>query len=430
VITDSKKAGRVNLPVFLSAVAVIYPSASFALTEYRDTLDIAVAANTPFIPYDTDLLGLFVADTFAYDDNLFRLSRHSAGVAQLVGPHASYQDHIDTVSVGLDDQWTVGRQAITADLRADDNRYVRNTNLDNVSGSDKLVWNWALAGQLTGEVGADYRTGQASFEDTTVYGKNVVTQTDYFGSVRYQVDPKWTAFAGVLDGRTSLGAAASKDNDSNRKSADAGVEYATGPDNSIGIDYRYTDANFPNRPLLAGEFVDATYVEDRLRFLFRYAVSDKSLFVASVGYLKRLYTTAVIGDFSGEIGHGYLVWEPSEKTQIEFNAWRELQAELTSQTNYYVTNGASIAPLWKATDKISVSLGATYQTENYIGRSDIAPSQALRKDRLYFGQFSIDYRPVRTVELNSSIRHEVHDSNQLVPNFTDTIFALALSLHF
>lgn len=430
MITDSKKTGRIKLPVFLYSVATIYPTASFALTEYRDTLDVAVAANTPFIPYDTDLFGLYVADTFAYDDNLFRLSEHAAGLAQLVGPNASYQDHIDTVSVGLDDQWTVGRQAITADLRADDNRFVRNKNLDNVSGTDKLVWNWALAEQLTGEVGADYRTGQASFDDTNVYGKNIVTQTDYFGSVRYQVDPKWTAFAGALDGRTSLGAVASKDNDSNRKSADAGVEYATGPDDSIGIDYRYTEANFPNRPLLAGEFVDATYSEDRLRLLFRYAISDKSLFVASAGYLKREYATAAIGNFGGEIGHGYFSWQPTDKTLVEFNVWRELQAELTAQTNYYVTNGASFAPVWHASDKVYVSLGATYQTETYIGRSAITPSQALRKDKLYFGQFNVDYKPFQKVELNASIRHEVHDSNQLVPNFTDTIAALALTLHF
>jgi exopolysaccharide biosynthesis operon protein EpsL len=413
----------------MSAVSIgrAYAALDYRDTLYRDTLEKAVDPPGDIDVNAGNVFTLFAADQLSFDNNLFRLPSGVTDVSGTVGPNASREDHINTLSGGLAGQWDLGRQIVAVDLRADDNRYASNTNLNHVSGSDKVIWNWALTSALSGQVGADYNRSIASFVNTNVYTLNLVEQWDYFGGARFQVGPRWAIFGGAIQVQTKLSDPASKPNDNKRKSVEVGTEFATSAQDSVGFEYRYTDATYPNSLVPNA----ANYNEDRAQAFLKYVISDKTLIFASAGYLKRDYPSGGIGGFSGNTWRASMQWQATDKTQILAVAWRELHAYPTAESNYYVSNGVSVSPVWIASEKINLSLLFSSEKQDYIGSAPpgltvVGP----RQDRVYAGQANLGYAPMRYVTVNFSLRHEQRSSNQAQFGYNDTLASVGVTAKF
>ncbi len=50
----------------------------------------------------------------------------------------------------------MSQQSVDYDLEIDENRFVRNTDLNDTSGTGKATWNWSIASDLSGQLGANY----------------------------------------------------------------------------------------------------------------------------------------------------------------------------------------------------------------------------------------------------------------------------------
>jgi hypothetical protein len=387
--------------------------------EYRDALDIAVApVDQPIGVERTDHLILYAGNNFAYDNNLYRLPRSITDLSVLpgIGPSPSREDYIDSVTGGLDAEWlTGGRQSLDVDLRADYNRYFRNENLNNVSSSDKVVWNWGLGGALSGQVGGDYTRLIGGFTNTGVYSRDIVNRSEYFASLRYQVGPRWGIFGGLLGSDYSVSSSQATFNNSKSKGVDVGADYS-GETNRIGFDYRYNDSRAPNSAVVNGVLFDPDFREERARVLLRYALSEKTTLDASAGYLRRQYPSTAIGSFSGEIWRAALQWQPTPKTQLLFGVWQQLDADLTSQTDYFVDKGASITPQWTASEKVTLSASIARDNQNYIGSNPVGvvfvvPVSQARHDTLTSLTANVIYNPIQALTLTLSAAHVARDSN-------------------
>jgi len=322
------------------------------------------------------------------------------------------------------------RQSIDLDLRADDNRFQRNDNLNNISSTDRLVWNWGLGGVISGQVGADYSRYLASFVNTLVYSRDVISQSEYFAAARLQLGPHWALFGGVLEGNNSLSAAQSTANNSHRKSVDIGAELATSAANTVGFDYRYTDSRYPNSIELNGVTFDPDYREDRARILAKYVVTEKTVIDASAGYLKRAYPSTAIGSFSGDIWRASLQWQPTPKTQLVVAGWRQLQAELTADSDYFVSKGGSISPVWIATEKVTLSFSVYRDDRSYIGSNPGAVTSQARRDAATGELATITYTPMRALILLVSYGHEHRGSNLPQFQYNDDRASAGLTFKF
>src|ERR1700761_6675444 len=159
---------------FAGALLMTFASpAGASALEYRDPLDLAVAAPDDFSGIDrSDRLDLDAGYHLNYDNNLFRLPASVTDISTLpgIGLNPSRNDYTNSVSGGLDAEWLTGaRQALDVDLRVDDNFFVHNSDLNNVSTNDRIAWNYGLGSQLSGQVGADYSRVLAGFMNTEVY---------------------------------------------------------------------------------------------------------------------------------------------------------------------------------------------------------------------------------------------------------------------
>jgi hypothetical protein len=412
---------RIAFAVAVSACASLCSTAGLAdgIYDFKDALDTAVAPplDEKAAEQRTDRLDLFLANDIAYDDNLYRLPGNVTDLTTLpgIGSNPSRGDFIDSVTAGLDGEWLLGnRQSVDLDLRADDNQYFRNTSLNNVSSGDHVGWNWGLGSALSGSVGADYSRTLGGFFDTGTYSRDIVTTYDGFASMRFQAGPHWGIFGGLMDQNFSLSEAAY--NNSKIKAVDIGTDYTTNASNRIGFDYRYSDDRTPNASRLNGVLFDPDYREDRARMLFNYALTEKTTLDATVGYLRREYPSTAIGSFSGDIWRVKLLWQPTLKTQLSVGTWRQLNADLTAVSNYYLSRGGTIAPAWTASEKVTLTLTATQEYQDYLGSNPggvlpIVNSTAGRRDTLSMQTLNMAYTLSRALSFSITAGHERRDSN-------------------
>jgi hypothetical protein len=414
----------------VAVLAMLGIETASAQFNYRDTLEKVVNPMPTDIPdlSNGNLWDLFVTDQESYDNNLYRLPAGVTDLAALGIAGGSREDHINTQSAGFDGSYAFGRQIFLVDVRVDDNRYAQNTDLNYVSSTDRAVWDWQILSTLSGQIGADYSRSLAGFVNTTVYTRNVVDTADYFAGGRWALGPRWTVFGGVVETDTKLSAAASRLNDTSRQSGAVGAEFATNAVNTIGAEYRFTKTTYPD----VGNS-DSNYNEDRARAYVKYLFSEKTEIDATAGYLWREYPSRAFGNFSGDVWRISGQWQMTEKTQLIALGWRELQAYLTQESNYYVSNGFSISPTWNPTDSINTNLLVSTEKQDYIGSSlDVAGE--LRHDRVNAAQAAINYTPNYTLwrdfTLSLSVRHEQRTSDYHQFTYNDTIANAGLTFKF
>ncbi|HZE42315.1 MAG TPA: outer membrane beta-barrel protein [Steroidobacteraceae bacterium] len=408
--------------VFAFGMAAWASASMGGAVEYKDPLDVAVAPLDDVAALQrTNRLILYAGDTFSYDNNIYRLPASVTDLATLpgIGRNPSREDSIESVTGGLDGEWLTGaRQSVDVNLRADYNRYIRNTDLNDVSSNDRVAWNWGLGTALSGKVGADYTRVLGGFYNTAVYTRDIVNRSDYFASLRYQLGPRWGIFGGLMGSDYRVTPSQATFNNSKSKSVDVGADY-TIEMNRLGFDYRYNDSRASNTSLVNGVLFNPDYREDRARVLARYALTEKTIFDASAGYLKRDYPSSAIGSFSGEIWRAALQWQPTPKTQLLVGAWQQLDADLTSQTDYFKDRGVSLTPEWIASEKLTFSATISRDTNSYLGSNPagsfpVVTTQA-RHDTLTGETGSLVYTPIRAIVLTFSAAHVKRDSN--IPQF-------------
>lgn len=401
----------------------------FGIYDFRDTLDKAVSGPDLLGGAGENALVAYLADRETYDSNIYRLSS-GTNASSIVGPKAVNADHVNSPSAGLDGQWGIGRQFVDVELRVDDNRYAHDSDLNNVSSADKVLWNWSVASALTGQIGADYTRQLLSFVSAFVYAPNIYQRTEYFATGRYQLGPRWTVFGGVLGARFTVGDSATRGNNSTAKTTDVGVEMATDVNDSFSVDYHYNDTRFPYTTTLNNATFNPDFREDRLQLLIKRLLSEKTFVDVSLGYLKRTYANTSIGSFSGEIGRGSLAWQPTDKTRLIVAGWRQLGAYLTDQTNYYVGTGGSLTPQWLPTEKITVGLTASRENQEFIGSSANVLNQAGRRAAVTAAQIRLAYAPIQSLTVDFSYRHEQRSSDVQLRAYTDNLASAGIKFAF
>jgi hypothetical protein len=409
-----------------------------AAIEYRDALDLAVAPLEATTGVErTDRLILSVGDSLTYDNNLYLLPRSVTDLSTLpgIGSSPDRKDYIDRVNGGLDAEWLLGgRQSFDVDLDADYNRYFRNQNLNYVGSNDRAAWNWGLGDALSGKIGVDYLRLLGGFANTDVYSRDIVNRTDYFGSLRYQLGPRWGIFAGLIGTEYTVSGVDSTFNNSTSKGVDVGADF-TFDVNRIAFDYRYNDSRTGSAAVLNGVVFDPDFREDRARVLVRYALSEKTTIDASAGYLKREYPSTAIGSFDGEIWRVALQWQPTPKTQLLLGVWQQLSADLTSQTDYFRDRGVSLTPQWVASAKITFSASISHDDDDYIGSNPVgtipvATLTQARHDKLTGESANMIYTPTRAIMVTVSASHTTRDSNISQFHYNDVQGSVGLTYKF
>jgi hypothetical protein len=395
------------------------------------TFAAAGVSPLPLDPAEGNTYDLYVGAQEQYDDNLYRVSAGADTVATLVAPNASRGDRISTVSAGGDGQWLLGRQLVDVDLHVDENRFADNTVLNNTSGLAKLLWDWQVGPYFSGTAGASYSHTLVSFGETLYLGRDFVNVGDYFGTAKYQLGPHWALYGGVNDSSVDHTAVQAEDQSFRTQAGHAGVEYALDTANTLSFEYRFDQGLFREGEVstLDGNTYDPNFHDSTLLFTATHSFSDKTQVVADAGYLKRYYPNTTIGSFWGYIWRVTVNYQPTDKTNIAFAGWHELHAYLVAQSDYFISQGASITPTWTPTDRITVKFLGSYEHQDYIPASvlQIGPINA----NVQLETLSFNYQPREHWLLSLGYSHSNRQSDDTLFRYSDNLasFSVLYTIH-
>src|ERR1700677_2208404 len=387
--------------------------------------DNTVDRITPYVQYQ-----------YTYDDNLFRLpaspANYLGGVAA-VPPGTSLADHLNTASAGVDGHWVISQQSVDYGLEIYENRFVRNTDLNNTSGTGKATWNWSLASDLTGQLGANYSRSLAGFSDSFYFLRDIIDRQEYFFNGRYQIGPRLAVYGTLDDSYTKNQGVNQEFNDLNLETGKVGVEVATSQANTIGAEYRFTHGHYPHQEdsTLNSAMFDPDYNENSAVVVMKYAPTEKTTFNGDAGYLQRNYPdNPGVGAFSGDIWHLKFLWQATEKTSLSVTGSRDLQAYLYAQSDYFVQEGVLVSPVWMQTDKITWVAVVSWYKQDYIESSFSNIVVGPRRDTISAEQGGLQYTPIRSLVLTFDYRHELRHSNQAAFGYTDNLANAGVKFKF
>jgi exopolysaccharide biosynthesis operon protein EpsL len=344
-----------------------------------------------------------------YDDNLYRRPESA-------GSQAERDDTIRRLSAGLAGNWQWSRQKVLVDLLAMNNAYQRNDQLDNTSGRARAEWKWRAGGAWSGAVGGDFNRTLASFSATQFRGKDLLDVTGTFASLAFRPGPRWTLKAAGRSASTEHGAEERRYDNFRTDSLTAGLFFKTAAETEIGVSARHTEGRFDRSVRVAGDLFDRSYVDEVASLEFNQIYSPRTHLELSVGYLQRKYDDPALADVNrsnvdGTIGELLLGWQAANKIELTLNGWRRLRAYLDAESEYFVSKGVSIGPTWKPTEKISVALELSYETQAYLGTS-VSPQNGARMDRVHSGRLEIGYSPLRKLRFDLTGNLEKRVSNR------------------
>ncbi len=358
-----------------------------------------------------DALRPFVSYTRYYDSNLFRLAESEyALVSQL-------SDQYGVLSAGLNVDWQPGRQRVIASASKNRVRYARNTHLD-YDGSDyQLKWNWRLGNHWSGQAGATESTIQSSLGDQTgLPVNNRVTRENRFANAEWQFHPRWSVGAGAAAASSTNSAAVQAPLDYEDTSVSATLGYATPKGSKLRGQLRRVEGEYPNRP---STFAGRVYTQSEYNLLGDWNVTGKLVAHAKAGYVQRENDTAQNG-FSSMAGRLSADYFPSGKTALNWAVYRELSNSDDINASYQLNTGTSLGAAWRASDKIALRAGATFENRSFKDAAGLAQ----RDEDTLSGSLSLSYTPVRMATIDVGLQAGRRDSSIAANDYMfHTVFA-------
>jgi len=374
-------------------------------------------------------------DMVTYDDNLFRLPSDHSPYTALLNPGSSTSDYNNSATLGMNGVGSFDRQMIRLQIDVADNNYLHNTALDNVSGLGKLVLDWQLGNQLSGKLGADYSRSLADFANTLFFSKDLISTTDYYGKAIWELGPHWSLSGLVSRGMTTHSNAVRDGDDYEARSGELGIQYAMSSVDSLALNYEFTYANFRDGITFDDLPFNRNYEDNKTSVYLKYSLGAVTWLEASAGYLDRRYPDVTagiqpIGNFSGDVWSGSLRWQPSLQSGIKVSGWRDLRANLDAESNYYVSRGGTIAPVWSPVEQVNASFEFSLENQAYIASGVTAATVAPRNDKLRTERLLVVYKPRRVFEVDLSYKFEQRESDEALFEYKDKLASVTFKLIF
>jgi len=360
-------------------------------------------------------------DGLLVDDNLYRAA------------DGGESDTINRLSAGVDGAWQLSRQGLSVTARVDRNRFRRNDQLDYTSGNASASWAWQVGSTLSGDLGVDYNRALASFANTTFRSRDVLENGALFWNGSWDVGPRWILRAAARDARTEHSAEARQFDNSRARGGSVGLHFRSSAQNTVGLEYRYSEGTFDHPALLDGQLFDRNYHENQASVRLQYELGPKTELKAGGGYLRREYPEAQVigiskGSFAGAVWDAALQWQPTEKLQLAVMGYRKISAYLDAESDYFVATGFSIAPTWNPTDKLRLSLTASREQQRYLGSSVNLALLEPRQDRVNSGALAITYAVTRVLNFDLSGRIENRGSDRSQVRYDDKVASIGIRL--
>jgi len=373
-------------------------------------------------------LKLKVYGGMSYDSNLFRLSDDADTQAAIGSSERS--DMIYQLGAGGKYELRVSRQKFIAEADVTEYKFHRFDDLDNTSDDVRGTWLWEIGNDWNGDLGIGQRRYLESFANFQQNIRDMVNQNRAYGSANYLVYSrlKLTAAADWVD--TEHGETSRNSLDSKTNTTTLAVNWITPAENSLGLQYRRADANFPNQAVFGTAVLENSYKENEYSVVLRWRASGASDVFARLGYTERRFEQQQNRDYSAPTWVLTYRWRPTGKTSLEFTARRELADFQGLVANYERITGFSISPTWSIMPKLALRGTIARDQLEYLGNPGLAAVAGDRQDIDHRYQISALWTPLRLTELTLNLENGRRTSNTALADFKYNAASVLATLYF
>lgn len=388
----------------------------------------ALGINAPVHADEGDVFNFFVGESVRYDDNLFRLSDGANTEAQLGTSQRS--DTIFSTYAGVTFDKLISRQVLHADLQLNNNRYNKFSALDYNGRQLGAGWDWQLGNHWKGILNFTQQRTQVDFGALSAADrgprKSVSTNSRFDAGGDFWFHPNYSV--GGAFARTTLrfDDELRRANEYSANSYEVNGKFQPRTGNLIGIAYRITNGDYPNREPVTNpdgsiQQINNSFKQSDAEVNGNWQLTGQSKVSGRLGYTRREQDQLPARDFSGVTWRLAYDWMLEGKTSVSVVMRREIGATEDIDASYVVSEGISVAPTWYATSKISVSGSAGWTKRSYAGDSGTAVGAGVsqREDKVKFLGVAANYAALQSLKFGLGFRHETRDSNRPGIPYTD-----------
>ena len=342
----------------------------------------------------SDTFQPYVSAGYAYDDNLLRRDNtQNAAAAQ--------SDTYTTLVAGVALERPIGRQVVTASVRASKVAFDKNSQLDYTGKDAAAEWQWQLGNHLNGHAGASYSESLASFADFGSSQRNIRTDTKRYVDGNWRFHPSWQVHAGYVNERFGFDLPSQSYNNRTEKAAETGFDYIASSGSTFGMVARKLKGEYPNQGVnpLTGVVIDNGYDQDELKVNINWLASGVTQVTFLAGWVRRTHDTAKQRDDSGINGRVIANWSPLGHTQFNAMVWREFGAAEGVLVNSALSTGVSAGAAWTPTAKLTYNANAKYERREFEPLAGVTGLGGLT-DNARTASVGVTYQAWRQVSLN------------------------------
>lgn len=377
-----------------------------------------------------DTVQAYASASITHDDNLLRIPKDVDPMTVAGQPSAA--DTIKQGTVGARLDWKQSRQEIILDASINESRFSRFSSLNYQAANIQSRWNWQLGNNLSGDVGYNRNTTLGSYAELQRLVDNLSTQQNEFIDAAWQVKPSWRLNGTLTHSTYSVASNSIYGNDFMNYQLGAYFTPASG--NEIGVRAIHQVQKYPVPENYSGVTVDNGFTQDQLLATVNWLYSGHIRVNGQAGVVSRAHNQLSERDFSGTTMRGTLTWLASGKGQVDLTAWSEINAYDNLTTSYTQSKGVSLGPTWSPTGKLNVSAQLQHYKRDYLGDPllKLFPGSytTIRQDIVNAASISLNYQPIRNVNLSTVIQTERLSSNQAAIGYADNTISLSMSFRF
>jgi exopolysaccharide biosynthesis operon protein EpsL len=369
----------------------------------------------------------YAALSLTMDNNLFRLPE-DVNVAQVSG-RSERGDLIRTLQAGLRGERYIGRQRLSFDVSANQNRYrtyaYLNADLVNAAGT----WIWQLGHDLSGEIGTDQVQALTGFNDIRSAARNVTTTRVDRATANYNLHPSWRLSTALYETNQKNSAAERASANFKTEALEAGVTYMPASGNRVTLRARSTRATYPTRQVFLGTPINNDFVQDDLETEASWQISGQSRLSMLLAQTRRHYADLPQRDYNGPVGRLNWEWQASGKTLLNAGLKREIGAYQDFTTNYIVTDSVSLTVTYLASIKTQVQGRLENKSRRFLGDPGFVLTGVERRvDHVNSASLSVSHDLAWAMRISASLQKESRRSNTAGFNYDDTSATLSLQI--
>jgi len=341
------------------------------------------------------------------DENIFRLADNTPLVDE-----GDRSDVFVRLGVGVRGNAEFSKQQVRYDLRADHYAFDQFSELDEWLYDGSVNWLWAVGSNLDGVLGYSRSRSYPDFAELQFVSKDLVDREYGQFGFNYKFLTRLQLRALAEGFRYEHSDPSRIELDNEVASGTAGLFYVTPAETSIGVQYRATEADYPNRQELGPLLIDNHYEEQEASFVvirpptFRFGLDMR------IGYTERRHEDVPERDFEGFTGRAQIRITPTAKVVTHLILYRELQAIEDLSASYALANGATIGPAWAPTLRTVMQLSYTYEERTLEGNPGfVITGIEPREDRTQIARAAFGYRPNEHFETSLSYEYGKRDSS-------------------